>query len=239
MTNKEMKKKLGDIFNRYENADIKLKEIIDRGWVFCENEKEKEKEKEADLLFVGINPSYPNGAKPECYGYPIEDTLKKKKDGGYRRHYAVFEKLAGGKPSEKKWAYMDLFYFRETDQNKIKPLMKTKEGIDFICDQLKLSYEIIQDISPKVIVVCNKGIHDFFGINRTADNYNIWMGFRFSDTKNKKEDVKIIEGIASDVLNNDNFKLKGTKIIFSKHLTYEPRSVKEKLKESIQYALQY
>lgn len=233
MKNEEMKKRLGDIFNKYENVDIKLKEIIDRGWVFCENENENE----ADLLFVGINPSYPNGAKPECYGYPIEDTLKKKKDGGYRRHYAVFEMLAGGKPSEKKWAYMDLFYFRETDQRKIKPLMQTKEGIDFICEQLRLSYEIIQGISPKVIVVCNKGIYDFFGENRTTDNKNIWMGFKFSNTN--KDDVKIIEGIDSDVLNNDNFKLKGTKIIFSKHLTYEPRAVKELLKESIQYALQY
>lgn len=233
MTNEEMKKRLGDIFNRYENVDIKLKEIIDRGWVFCENENE------ADLLFVGINPSYPNGAKPECYGYPIEDTLKKKKDGGYRRHYAVFEMLAGGKPSVKKWAYMDLFYFRETRQAVICDIMREDGGIEFICDQLKLSYEIIQDISPKVIVVCNKGVHDFFGKNRTADNKNIWMGFKFSNTVKEIEDVKIIEGIDSDVLNNDNFKLKGTKIIFSKHLTYEPRSVKEKLKESIQYALQY
>jgi hypothetical protein len=229
MTNEETSKRLSNIFKKYENAEFN--DIIKRGWVFCENEKQ------ADLLFIGINPSYTKDAKPECYGYMIQDTLKPKKDNGYRRHYGVFETLASGVTAN--WGYMDLFYFRETEQAKIDSsiINSGKDGVEFVCEQLQLSLEILQDISPKVIVVCNKRIHDFFGKNKTDDNQNVWMGMELTNTE--KDDVKFITGINPKLSDSFSTKIKdgwNPKIIFSRHLSRTKKELRESLKESIKYA---
>lgn len=210
-----------DIFMQYENSNSKiLKEIVSRGWAFCEAEKQK------DVLFVGINPSYPKGSKPECFSYKSKQAVEE-----YPRHYKIFETMANS--LERTWTYMDLFCFRETVQNRINDLIAEEEGLKFICEQLQLSFEIMNYVSPKVIVVCNKRIHDFFGKNK-KDNKNVWMGFDFAKTE--RENVEVITGFESDFIPNTQLNLRRTKTVFSRHLSRTKKEVKEKLQKDIEYA---
>ncbi len=222
MTNEQISKRLDEVFSQYENSQFR--DIVNRRWVFCNNEKKTD----ADLLFVGINPSYIEG-KVYVPIYNIEDAVK-----GYKRYYGVFKNLA--EDVSNNWAYMDLFYFRETEQKKIDEIMSQEKGVAFICNQLQLSFDILQVIAPKVIVVCNKRIHDFWGKNRTTDNRNVWMGFKFKDTENG--DVKTIIGVDSDFITPNKLKADwNPKIVFSRHLSRTKKELRDSLKEIIKYAL--
>ena len=99
---------------------------------------------------------------------------------------------------ENDWTYIDLFNFRETDQNKIKYFINN--DLDFIVEHLKLTNEIINEINPEVIVVCNSGASNFFGINEKQGK-NVWLGFDFYF--NEDFGVEIMNGIKKEsILNN-------------------------------------
>lgn len=231
MTNEQISKRLDEVFSQYENSQFR--DIVNRRWVFCNNEKKTD----ADLLFVGINPSYIEG-KVYVPIYNIEDAVK-----GYKRHYEAFNQVATELDfKEESWAYMDLFYFRESKQSEINKIFKDKEyGLEFIKEQLQLSFDILQNISPNVIVVCNKQAHEFLGLNR-KDNKHIWLGFQFQDTD--KKEVKSVTGMDSDFIVPNELKTEWSpKIVLSQSLsarylsTVKKEEIMETLKENVQYAL--
>lgn len=80
----------------------------------------------------------------------------KKASQEYPKYFGKFQELANKTKYENDWTYIDLFNFRETDQNKIKYFINN--DLDFIVEHLKLTNEIINEINPEVIVVCNSGV---------------------------------------------------------------------------------
>jgi hypothetical protein len=135
--------------------------------------------KKEALLFIGINPSYSKSNnqllenRVAFYPQPWDNQT----DNPY---FKRFKEIAAYCDCCE-WSHLDLLFIRETDQNVIKGLMYDKQGIDFINAQLKISFEIINSVCPKVIVVSNALAAEFFGKmkkeHKNAAFEKIWMGY--------------------------------------------------------------
>src|SRR5690554_5663160 len=90
-----------------------LGELAKRGYCCAEP-------KSADILFVGMNPSYTSGSKPESFTFNPQQAVS-----DYPRFYKPFQDLAVESQNGTNWTYMDTFFFRETTQNKLWPLLAT------------------------------------------------------------------------------------------------------------------
>lgn len=199
-------KRIDEIF-KYKSKSNTVAEIIERGFVYSEFQKKK-------LLFIGMNPSYLEGSENLSYSYCIEDAVDK-----YKRHYGKFQDLVNGTIYEDNWTYIDMFFFRETNQNKIVDLLNA--DIDFIINQLNLTNEIINEINPELIVICNSDASNFTGINNSKNDKNIWLGYKF--VFNKEYGVEILTDInEKTVLKNKKLleNLVGKPFLFSSTLTY-------------------
>ncbi len=153
--------------------------IKDRGFDYSENDKQK------DILITGFNPSFDpketeskstnfnnilNTEKPDThYWYPIRKMLFDEESNIDLRPNA---------------AYLDLFYFREQEQTFLtKHILKNKNGIPFVVDQMNLTQHIIEDvIKPKLIIVKNKESWAYWG--KLANEGFIWMGYQFEFIQN-------------------------------------------------------
>ena len=235
----EIQSRLEGIFRDYPlKANAILSEIVNRGFVFPKLRYDKE------VLFVGINPSF--RGKKEQPTPPDYNLFAEYADKKNDRHFGHFFKLAHNSEIDDKWSYLDLFYFREGHQEKIETFIQDKEGKSFICAQLQLTFDIMNSLAPKVIVVCNNRIHDFFGRHmkdKNGEKTNVWMGFKFE--KSATPGIETIKEIESDFIKIDDssLQLRGSSVIFSSSLSTkfmgkEDRRVKaENLKQEIQRAL--
>ncbi|RYM34979.1 hypothetical protein ERX46_06285 [Brumimicrobium glaciale] len=208
--------KLTELF-KYKSSSKDVQAIIERGFVAAKFKKGK-------ALFIGINPSFPLGSINESFQYDIDKAII-----DYPRHYKAFGELLIGTKYENDWSYIDLFQYRETDQNKINLFFKN--DIQFIVEQLKLSHSLISAINPEIIIVCNSRAANFFGIDKfEKDNKheNIWFGYEFIfdeqfglDIIKDKHSESIIESL-NDVLIN-------TPILFTSTLAYMSRFDKRRI----------
>lgn len=210
------KNKLVQIFE-YQANSTSTKEIIERGFCFSEFQKKK-------LLFIGMNPSYVKGSIVGSHSYSVADALI-----GYNRHYGKFQDLVNETKYENDWTYIDLFYFRETEQFKIGEVIK--EDVEFIIKQLQITDEIINEINPEIIVVCNSGASNFFGINKVDNKHNIWLGYDFKFDENLG--IERIIGInKNSILDSKNISenIFGKPFLFSSTLTYLDNFNKKRMK---------
>ena len=219
---------IDDIWEKYVKNPKELNprdNIVDRGY-HIEEELPKD-----GILFLGMNPSYPNEPKPEERTYidkkdqtgkeletffygtsynleKIKETCFKQKedlndkDIRTRKYWKpivdaavritreniemqimqlkqMLQENSGRKKEdierELKFCHHDLFFVRETSQNKVLAL-KANCG-DFFAEQWEYSKGIIEKASPKIIIVINGGAGnlireelgtDFFGFRPVA-----------------------------------------------------------------------
>jgi hypothetical protein len=208
---------LQTIFKNKKYFNSSFEKIVNRGFAFPLYEKK-------DVLFVGINPSYKKGDESACLEYDIKIAVR-----DYPRYFRKFQDIADLSNIKDNWTYLDLFYFRETSQNTIYEIMKQEDGLSFLCEQLKLTMEVIEFIQPKIIVVCNKGAKQFFGIDKKLNSkrelVNIWMGYDFKSSG----ESEIITGINhQSILGYKDTKLKGTSVVFSNSITRYTNAAKRK-----------
>lgn len=207
---------LNQIFS-YKSEIEKNSEIIERGFVCSKIKKGK-------VLFVGINPSFPSGSKIESFQYSIDKAVTE-----YPRHYSKFPDLIKDTKFSKSWTYIDLFQFRETDQKKVADF--AKKDPQFLVSQLRLTHKIICEINPELIIVCNSGASDFFGINKwqnTKGWLNVWYGYDFEFDKDLGVDIIKSTNENSILTQRDNF-LIGMPILFTSTLTYMSKFDKRRL----------
>lgn len=110
--------------------------------------------KNPDILFIGINPSLTDSlegySEEELKQHEIKNKATKKEEAySYFRPFYDFTN---------NWEHIDLFFLRETNQNKVKEYLGYKKGIslnDFAKEQLNLFIPLLSLISPKIIVVNN------------------------------------------------------------------------------------
>jgi hypothetical protein len=121
--------------------------------------------------------------------------------------------------------------------------LKDENGLQFICDQLKITQSIIENLRPEVIVVCNNGTRKFFGIDKERDaegkTYNIWMGYEFEF--DDKFGVDVITGLHPDSIKKGtkNTSLNGVPVIFASTLTYMDASSRNRLEWQLRKVDQY
>lgn len=128
------------------------------------------------LLFVGMNPSFRKGSviteKEKPIGFYPRKLDNKIKDIPY------FEKMKNvAEYCETDWTHLDLFFIRETKQELIEKL--SYNSIDFLNAQLKISFKIIEQANPKLIIVANALASEFFGKKKESKHLNldkIWNG---------------------------------------------------------------
>lgn len=151
---------------------------------------------EKDLLFVGMNPSFSKGAMEKWFKkngwnvHPEEYYLWSNKHAFcaerealtrahsrasypfFRQHHNLISHLDS--PS---WCHLDLFPYRETQQTILKELCAANPAFSDAC--LTVFDKALREISPKMIVIWNKGAADIFferyerEFNRDVGTYHV------------------------------------------------------------------
>lgn len=154
-------KKLEQIWSKYKSVD---NELYERKFAYCIDPI-----KESSVIFIGLNPSFNQGAKKEILKYSNETATKL---------HPYFKKIKS--IGVENISHLDLLYFRETSAKKIDDLLKTELGIGFIWEQLQLSKEILVNAKPQIIVVANTTARLFFGKEKNVEkNTNNWLNYDF------------------------------------------------------------
>lgn len=214
-----MEEKLAQIWS--ENYLNSLPEIIrERGFNYSVNEESK------DILITGINPSFRVGADNGNCRFDFRIIANDEK---YDVYWSSLKKIVHDKDLNIDFrsitAYLDIFYFRETDQNFLrKQILKTPEGLSFAVDQIKLTQEIVETIiKPKLIIVKNRESAAYWG--KFAEQGIFWMGYQLEllQTLESGELYKIVGLIDSEErvmpsLQKSN--LENSLIFFTQHFRY-------------------
>lgn len=193
--------------------------VKERGFVFSENNYQK------DILITGINPSFRKDAELGNFSFDFQLTLKEEK---YDNYWSPLKKMIFDPENlidlREKSAYLDIFYFREKEQNKLKKeILKNNKGIQFLVEQLKITQQTIEnDIKPKLIIVKNKESAAYWG--KLSENGIIWMGYKVDFVKSYVcGDLYKISGfiesnerILSEIKETN---LKGSLILFTEHIS--------------------
>ena len=136
-----------------------------------------EDEQEADILFIGINPSYLGGEKDTHFFFDRTSP---------NPYFQALLRMRNALDSTLKWTHIDILAFKETDQKYIEELFKKPNGIEFLFDQIQVAKARLEHIKPKVILVANAKARQFMGKDRITfldednrEDENVWMGLNF------------------------------------------------------------
>lgn len=149
-------KALDELWDTSLNKNI-YPEILKRGYAVPENIGK------ADLLIIGINPSF---------GESHNDNTRK-----YKHTFARFERLKESQnitqywkrifkfiPQDTKCEHLDLFTIRETKQDEINKIGSNSLGLDFLVKHMWITQQMIENvIKPKLIVLANRGAGAYLG----------------------------------------------------------------------------
>jgi len=140
------------------------------------------------ILFIGINPAFSKRRKDvvnniEIEFYPI--LSEEIKDITYFEKIKDIAKYCNNSA----WTHLDLFFIRETNQELIEKL--SYENVDFLQAQLDISFDIINEAAPKVIVVSNSLASEFFGKRKKKhlSLEKIWLGFNLDFDKDFDKEI--------------------------------------------------
>lgn len=128
------------------------------------------------ITFLSLNPSLPPlGRENATKGfYPhspyILNTQSEKAE------YPFFQKFHDlGNELKKPWAMLDLLYERDSLQKNLELKYNPKSIIDkdkfFLQSQIKLTFEILEKLNPKVVVVSNRWAEKFIHLNLSDLGY--------------------------------------------------------------------
>jgi hypothetical protein len=184
-----------------------LNQVLERGFGFAIPKK-------CEVLITGINQSYQPKNPDVLLRYSYHDA----KHSYFTTLRKVVPTQINGE--EVNVSYVDLFYFRNTEQTLLREFYMEHSGISFLSKQLKVTQRIIEWISPKVILIMNKGSWVYWEHN---DKYP-WMSYEvnlINDLLNFGKLYEII-GLKSSSLDSSSktkrSSLIGTKLYLSRHL---------------------
>ncbi|MBV7440863.1 hypothetical protein KRX57_05470 [Weeksellaceae bacterium TAE3-ERU29] len=139
------------------------------------------------ILFIGINPSFNQKSIIPEHEKKIAFYLESKENDII--YFEKFKDIA--RFCEEHWTHLDLLFVRETKQKEIERLSHLSEGINFISKQIDISFEIIEQASPKIIVVCNSFASELFGKKKQKHSVfdTIWKGYNLDFYKDFDENI--------------------------------------------------
>lgn len=171
---------------------------------------------ENSVLFVGINPSFNENNVPanEKPIYFYDKLNEDKKDIQYFEKIKEVAKYC----NNTKWSHLDMLFIRETKQKNIEELCKKE--IEFINQQLNISFAIIEIVRPKIIIVINSFASEFFGKMKQKHSKfeKIWQGY---DLFFEKDNIRKKDSTFDPVIGTYRIDIAGvqTPIIFSSMLS--------------------
>lgn len=198
--------------------------IKERGFSYSENFTAK------NVLITGFNPSFRSSDNIGNQSFDFQHILN---DDKWDNYWGSLKKIIHDPLSNidlrSQTAYLDIFYFREMTQSLFKnEILKSKEGIQFAVDQLRLTQYVIESIiNPKIIIVKNRESSAYWG--RYASNGIIWMGYHLDYVENLTcGDVYKIKGLidSSERISPEIHitNLIDSKILFTHHINqYTPK----------------
>lgn len=159
-------KALDELWETSLNKNI-YPEILKRGYAIPENIGK------ADLLIIGINPSFgktENDIRTEYkHTFPCFEVLKKSQN-----ITKYWKRIFSFIPPNIKCEHIDLFTIRNTEQKKINEIGINNLGLDFLVKHIWITQQMIENvIKPKLIIVANRGAGAYFGKN---PKYT-WIGY--------------------------------------------------------------
>lgn len=211
----EIYKHLCDIWSKDYILTLPF-QIKERGFDYSENTKPK------DILITGINPSF-NPQETPNKSFDFQKILFDMVPSS--RYWQPIKKMLYDENNDFRFktAYLDIFYFREQNQNFLREkIIPNPAGIPFLVDQLNLTQHIIEDvIQPKVIIVANKESSAYWG--KLANEGIIWMGYDLHLVKHMQTgDLYKVTGllnsskrIAPEIKETN---IKNSLILFSRHI---------------------
>lgn len=180
---KNYKQKVIDIWKKFETITILNEEN-------CEYRKSPllaQSVVRNSVLFIGCNPSFREGTKinnTEIEFYTI-DVESDKTDIAY------FEKIKDVvlKSGISSWSHLDMLFLRETNQKIVEIL--TYSNADFIQEQLDVAFDIIDKAAPRLIVVANALVSEFFGKKKIKHTKfeSIWKGYNLDFDKDFDNEI--------------------------------------------------
>lgn len=165
------------IFEKYRESDFKT--LIERGYVFQYDDDEVK----ADLLFIGINPSY---TRKNENGKSTRNNYSRNVEGNYFKPFKdINQELVNSEIRYNGiYTHLDLLVFRETNQKIVDLLVKTDVGCNFLMEQLAIAKQRIINICPRIVIVSNSKAREFLGKDKFIDKkglkYGVWMGLDFN-----------------------------------------------------------
>lgn len=172
-----LNKSYRDIINKYKSEWFD--EVLKRGYVFQFDEDEIN----ADLLFIGMNPSYTEKYEK---GRTYADSYTRAVNRSYFKPFCqIHQELINANVQYNGiWTHFDLLVFRETNQKFIENLMSNSIGCKFILEQLEIAKRRLIRVCPKVVLVSNAKARELLGKNYLVDSKTgkasgVWMGLRF------------------------------------------------------------
>ncbi|MGB3468897.1 MAG: hypothetical protein WBA74_26670 [Cyclobacteriaceae bacterium] len=218
--------------NQSENTVAK---ILSRGMVCSDLTFSNPEKKNLDILFLGLNPSYigDDYKKFDEYDPTSRET--------YPRYFGAFHRLVEKLEGTVNWTQMDILNVRETKSQKVLNLINYSVGLKALVENLKITFNQIEKLKPRLVIVCNTKAAKFTGIEAfptETPNGDIWMGYKFEFDDNLG--VHRITGLHADsiahvrdesdkILERVETKLMDTPLFFTSTLTYMSKYVQESL----------
>ena len=125
-----------------------------------------------EITFLSFNPSLTPAAKKDAtigfYPHPPYCLLDFRRDK--KEMYLFFRKFYEiGEMLNQPWTILDLLYERESTQaelmSKYDPKNINNEDKEFLENQIMLTFEILEKIKPKVVVISNAGSDKLIHVN--------------------------------------------------------------------------
>lgn len=139
------------------------------------------------IIFIGINPSLSDSDKQllkkekpkSCQFYSLDPNSENN-----HKYFRKFKDIA--ERTNSNWGHLDLLYVRETNQGKVKSLLKTSKGVDFIYQQCMITKQVLDSLidenEPRIFVVNNTMARELLGRYRKkneAKGSEHWIGYDF------------------------------------------------------------
>lgn len=224
MKNEILNDKLKGIWKKYKLVEpfknVDLQGVIKRSYCYAEPEQT------GKIMVVGFNPSYKEGID----GVNTYNLSNAK--------HSYFTTIRNTLPDTMDTSYLDLFYFKYTEQATIQKLLNNegKNGLSFMVEQLCLTQEVIEESKPKLMIVLNKGAWAYLGFHKKY----VWMGYAFEEVKGidlTEGTLMRITGIRESSLRimpeMQSTNLVGTLVYFSYHLNRVPQERRNIIKGEI------
>lgn len=126
------------------------------------------------ITFLSLNPSLnPNDKKSIELGNESQLDCSYPyiyfKDSAKLHHFKKFCQI--GNELDERWTAMDLLYFRNSNQKEVKRVGDS----EFVIEQMRLTFEILSAMKPKVVVVSNATVDELIHKHSLVLNLKIEM----------------------------------------------------------------